>query len=177
MMHDAADPCEQAGALRRGDQAHELQSAQLAVRRRLDTEALGRLLQVSGAPFGEGERCVGHPAQLQPLLGASGSDRALKMGTRGLGVITLRGASTEDRLGRGLELGLGLELLVRAALELLHRRKLAALLDPHHPLLLWHPKWSLVARQRRGLMTSTRWAVRYFPASEELGGGGRKTSM
>src|SRR5581483_10852110 len=52
----------------------------------------------------------------------------------------------EDRLGGGLVAVLGLELLVGLALELLHRGHLAALLDPHHPLLLGHGQMSLAPR-------------------------------
>ena len=111
---------------------------QLAVGGRLDAEALGGLLEVVGAALGQRQRGVGHPAQLQALLRPGGGDRALEVGPGRLGVVALGGARAEDRLGRGLELGLGLELLVGAALELLHRGELTALLDPHHPLLLGH---------------------------------------
>ncbi len=52
-QQDAADAGEDPGALRRRDQPHEPQPAQLAVRRRLDTEPLGRLLEVIGAALGE----------------------------------------------------------------------------------------------------------------------------
>ena len=67
------------------------------------------------------------------------------MGTRRLGVVALGRASAEDRLGRGLELGLGFELLVGADSQLLHRSELAALLDPHRSLLLGHVRESSAA--------------------------------
>ena len=111
---------------------------QLAVGGRLDAEALGGLLEVVGAALGQGQRGVGHAPQLQPLLRPGSGDRPLEVRSGRLGVIALRGAGAEDRLSRRLELGLGLELLVGAALELLHRRQLTALLDSHHPLLLGH---------------------------------------
>ena len=129
---------EQAGALRRRDQPHQLQTAELPRARRLDAEALGRALEVVGTAFGERERCIGHPAQLQPLLRASRGKGALEMRSCGLGVIPFRRPRTEDRLGGRLELRLRLELLVGATLHLLHRGELTALLDPHDPLLLRH---------------------------------------
>ncbi len=122
---------------------------QLAAGRRLDAESLGRLLEVVGAALGQRQRGVGHPPQLQPLLGSRRGDRALEVCPGGLGVVALGGARAEDRLRGGLELGLGLELLVGAALELLHRRQLAALLDPHHSLLLGHRAVESSAPSRR----------------------------
>jgi hypothetical protein len=59
------------------------------------------------APLGQCQRGVGHPTQLQPLLGAGSGKRALEMRTRGLRVVALRGAGAQNRLRRGLELGLG----------------------------------------------------------------------
>ena len=115
-----------------------LQPAQLAAGRRLDAEALGRPLEIVGTALGERQRGVGHPAQLQALLRPGGGERPLEVRAGRLGVVALGGASAEDRLRRRLVLGLRLELLVGAALELLHRGELAALLDPHRSLLLGH---------------------------------------
>ena len=92
----------------------------------------------SGAPFGQRQRGVGHPTDLQALLGPGGGDRTLEVGTRLLGVVALGGAGAEDRLGRRLVASLGLELLVGPALHLLHGGELAALLDSHGALLLGH---------------------------------------
>ena len=104
----------------------------------LDSESLGGLLEVAGAPLRERQRGVGHAPELEALLRARRGQGALEVGACGLGVVALRGAGAEDRLRRGLEPRLGLELLVGAVLELLHRRQLAALLHPHRSLLLGH---------------------------------------
>ena len=138
----AADPRQGAGALGRGHQAHELQPAQLAVGGRLDAEPLGGLLEIVGPALGQGQRRVGHAPQLQALLRAGRGDRPLEVGPGGLGVIALGRAGAENGLRGGLELGLGLELLVAAALHLLHGGQLAALLDAHGSLLLGHERES-----------------------------------
>jgi hypothetical protein len=119
-------------------QSHEPQPQQLLVGGRLDAQPLGRLAQIVGSAFGQRQRRVGHPPQLQALLGPGGRDRPLEVRARRLGVIALGRTGAQDGLGGRLELGLGFELLVAAALHLLHRGELAALLDPHDSLLLGH---------------------------------------
>ena len=90
---DAADTREHAGAGGRGDQPEEPEAAQLAVGRRLDAEALGRLLEIVGAALGERERGVGHLPDPGPLLGAArGGERLLEVRARRLGVVALGGA-------------------------------------------------------------------------------------
>src|SRR5581483_583402 len=77
-------------------------------------------------------------------------ERLLEMNASCLGVIPLGRPVAEDRLGGGLVPGLGLEFLVGLALELLHGSQLAALLDPHRPLLLGHGPMSLAPRKGGG---------------------------
>jgi hypothetical protein len=100
-------------------------------------------LEVVGAALGERERRVGHPAQRHPLLRAGLRDRPLEVLARGLGVVALGRPGPEDRLRGGLVLGLAGELVVRPALERLHRRKGAALLDLDLALLRGHGRESI----------------------------------
>ena len=116
--HDPTDPGREP-ALDGGMTRPRSRSPELAVGRRLDAEALGGLLQVVGAPLGQRERGVGHPAQLQALLRPGRGDRTLEVRPGRLGVVALCRPRPEDRLRGGLVAGLGLELLVGAVLELL----------------------------------------------------------
>jgi hypothetical protein len=137
-QQDAAHPREDPGGGGRKQQAHGPQREHLAACGRLLTEPLDGVAQIAGPAFGERERGVGHAPQLHALLGAGGSDGALEVGAGLLGVEALGGASAENRQRRGLELGLGLELLVGALLERLNGLGGAALLDPDLSLFGGH---------------------------------------
>ena len=115
------DPQEDARARGRRHDAHEAEGEQLPVGGRGLAELLGRGLEIGRAALGQRQRRLGHAAQLQPLLRAGGGDRGAEVLARALRVHPLGGARAEDRLRRGAEARLGLELLVGAALELLHR--------------------------------------------------------
>ena len=121
----------------RGHQAEELQPAQLAVGRRLDAKALGGHLRSPARRSASASEASAIRRSCIRSCGRAAATRA-GSGPGGLGVVALGGAGAEDRLGRGLVAGLGLELLVGAALQRLHRRQLALLLDPNRALLLGH---------------------------------------
>ena len=134
----------------------EPEAPELARGGRLDAQPLGGPLQVIGPAFGQRERGVGHLPDPGPLLGAPGGrQRALEVGPGRLGVVTLGCPIAEDRLRGRLVPGLGLELLVGLALELLHRGQLAPLLDSRDPLLLGHGKRSLAAPGHPGSRSLT----------------------
>src|ERR1019366_3697402 len=139
--HDqhAADAYQDARATRGREQAHHAQAEQRARGGSLLTKPLDRHLEVTGAPLGEGQRGVGHPADLHPLLRMRGGHhRLLEPAARRLRVVALGGAGTEDRERDRAVLLLGLELLVAARLHLLHDVWGDALLDADLTLLGCH---------------------------------------
>jgi hypothetical protein len=99
------------------------------------TQPLDGLLEVVGPAFGQRQRRVGHTSQLHPLLRSGGGYGALKVASRRLGVVALGGPRAEDRQSGGLELGLGLQLLVGERLQAGHGLCRAALLDADLSLL------------------------------------------
>src|SRR5205085_6067953 len=98
-----------------------------------------RDLEVTRATLGERERRLRHPAQLETLLRARGRDGGPEVLPRAVGVHPLRGARAEDGLGGRLVARLGLELLVGAGLEPLHRAERRLLLDADLSLLRHGP--------------------------------------
>ena len=110
-------------------------------------QALDGLLEVVGAALGQGQRRVGHPAELHALLRAGRGDRLLEVGARGGRVVALRGSRPEDRLGGGPELLLAQQLLVATLLERLHGGELAG---------LGHPDLSLLGRHREASLGLAR---------------------
>ena len=94
-------------------------------------------LEVVRAALGEGHRRLHHLAQRRALLGVAAGQRLVEVGAGGLGVVALGGAGAQQRLRGHAVLGLALELLVGARLELLDGRQRAHLhlLHLHLPLL------------------------------------------
>src|ERR1019366_376869 len=135
---DAAHAREDSRGSGGNEQAHGPQGEELAPTRRRLSEALDGALEISGAAFGEGERCVGHAPYLHPLLRTRGGDGALEVAARSLCVESLGCARTEDRHRRGLVFGLGFELLIGALLEGLDGLEAAALLDAYLALFGSH---------------------------------------
>jgi hypothetical protein len=119
-------------------QSHGAQGKHLAAGWGRLAEALDSLFEIAGAALGECQGGVCHAPDLHPLLGAGGGDCALEVGAGLVGVEALGGAGAQDREGGGLELGLGLELLVGALLEGLDGLEGAALLHPDLTLLGGH---------------------------------------
>jgi hypothetical protein len=135
---EAAHAHQHAGVGRRRDQAHQPQKQHLAVARRLLPELLHRLAQLVRAPFGLCERRLHHLAQHRPFLRVAGRERLVEVLARGVRVVALGRACAQDRLGRRPVLGLALELLVGAVLELRDHRKAAHLVLHARLSLLRH---------------------------------------
>src|SRR5262249_48230415 len=140
-------------------QAHGPQSQHLATARRLLTEALDGLFEVTRPAFCQRERCVRHSPQLHAVLRASRGDGALKVAAGLVGVEALRGTRAEYRHRGRLVFGLALELLIGAPLERLNGLQAAALFDADLALLGGHaPQFyglgsrSAQARVRAGML-------------------------
>src|SRR5206468_3353387 len=80
----------------RRDEPHDPQQQELAVARRRLAQALDGLLEIVGAPLGERDRRIGHPAQLHPLLRPRGGERLAEVVARLLGVVLLGRARAQQ---------------------------------------------------------------------------------
>ena len=142
-QQDAADAREHARARRRDQQPHHPEHEHLAARGRLLAELLHGVAELVRAALGERQRGLHHLAQRGTLLRVAARQRLVEVGARGLGVVALRRAGAEDRLGRHAVPRLALELLVGPRLELRDRRQGAHLHLHLDLLLLRHGRESL----------------------------------